>query len=165
MKLKYSFFLLAASLLAFASCKDQKSRNEQVHEFQAELTAADSTEMLRLCEDCMKLMKDGRVEEAVNSMYEYDEESESVSPLSEETKQKYIRKFDMFPVLEYEMEYYSFQLTGCNDVKYRIMFAEGDEAAGVPAAYIGFMFNPVKVDGRWYLSVKRGDQEIDQTRQ
>lgn len=162
MKFKYSFLILSAALLA-TSCKENKSRTEQVHDFQAELTAEDSTEMLRICDDCMKLMKDGRLEEALKSMYEYDEESESVAPLSEETYNMYMRRFQMFPVLDYDMEYFSFQLQGCNDVKYRVLFSEGTETS--PEGYIGFMFNPVKVDGRWYLSVKRGDQEIDETRQ
>ncbi len=146
------------------ACKE-KTRNEQVHEFQAELTAADSTEMLRICDECMIMMKDGRIEEALKTMYEYDEESESVSPLSEETYNMYLRKFQLFPVLDYTMEYFSFQLGGCNDVKYKILFAEGDGTGENPDAFIGFMFNPVKVDGRWYLTVKRGDQEFDETRQ
>ena len=45
--------------------------------------------------------------------------------------------------------------------KANIIFADEEhpEVNGVPKT--SFMFNPVKVDGQWYLTVKRADQNID----
>lgn len=143
-------------LVSLFSCK-QKTREEQVKEFQMSLTKEDTTAMLKLCDDCMELLKNGKLDQALSSLYEYDDSMKQVSPLSEETMRRYKRRFTVFPVINYTRAYYSFQLEGLNDVKYTVNFSKQDSTA-----MTAFMFNPIKVDGQWYISVKRADQEIDE---
>ena len=104
---------------------------------------------------------DGRVilDEALDMLYEYDDSTHSVTPLSEETRSAYKKKFTMFPVVKYTRAYYSFNAEGCNDVKYNVSFGEDFDGQSPKTA---FMFNPVKIDGQWYLSVKRSDQSLDE---
>lgn len=161
---KFSIIALAFISLVFVSCKKEQTREEAISEFQSQLTAQDSTIMLEICNDCMDLLRDGKVEDALNSLYEYDDSTGVVSPLSKEMRNRLSRQFAIFPVLEYELDYFSFQLEGCNDVRYNVIFRDGgDEQTG--EFVTKFMFNPVKVDETWYLSVKRGDQLFDNSKQ
>lgn len=143
----------------FNACnKGSKNFHEQVLEFNSSLSESDTTQMLDLCDRCMEYLKSNQVESALGMLYEYDDEDQSVAPLSEETLNSFRHRFSVFPVIDYNRISYTFLLEGLNDVKYEIIFAEEEhpEINGVPKTY--FMFNPVKVDGQWYLCVKRSDQ-------
>ena len=120
--------------------------------------------MLGLADNCMKLLKEKRIDEALSMLNEYDDTLKSVKPLSKETEQRLHRTFRVFPVLEYNLSYFSMQLEGLNDVKYNIIFAKEDHPEQNGKPQTSFMFNPVKLDGTWYLCVKRSDQEVDELR-
>lgn len=159
--------LFITSLFVFVSCNQnnkKQSKEEQVTEFVSQLTEADTTAMLDACDNCMKMLQDGKIDEVMNVLYEYDDSLNQVNPLSESTVQRYRRVFTMFPVIDYVRQYYSFQLEGLNDVKYSVKFTPDNEETGEKGAQTTFMFNPVKVDGSWYVTVKRADQELDNSR-
>jgi len=152
-------------ILSIYSCKGKKDakmeRDEQIALFQSQLTHEDSTQMLKLCDDAMELLKQRNIDQVLASLYEYTDSTKEVKPLSKEIAKEYRTKFQMFPVLEYYRKYFSFQLEGCNDVKYEVVFATPEQTGtGVPAK-TAFMFNPVKVDGAWKLCVKSVDDQID----
>jgi len=160
------FICLAIISFNFISCKDKKkeTREERVAEFRAELTAEDTATMLKLCDDAMKELKAKNIDKVLASLYEYTDSTEDLKPLSEELKKKYRNQFQIFPVMEYERKYYSFQLEGCNDVKYEVTFATAEQTGTGQPAKTAFMFNPVKINGEWKLCVKTADEEIDKTR-
>ena len=159
-----TLFLTLAVLLAFTSCSSRKqSRSEQVSEFREQLTQEDTTTMLKLCDDAMEALKAKNIDKVLASLCEYTDSTKEVKPLSKETAQRYRRQFTMFPVLSYERKYYSFQLEGCNDVKYEVVFATAEQAGTEEPAKTAYMFNPVMVDGQWELCVKTADEEIDRT--
>lgn len=120
--------------------------------------------MLKLSNDCMELLKAKKIDNALSMLYEYNDSTKEVTPLSEKSRKRYERMFHIFPVLDYKMEYYSFQLEGVNDVKYRIIFGQEDQPDVNGEAATALMFNPVKVDGNWYLTVKTADQSFDELR-
>lgn len=140
----------------FTSCKSDKSQVQRVQEFREGLTKEDTTQMLKISNDCMELLKAKKYNEVFASLYLYDEENKALVPLSDSDKKGLERKFKMFPVLDYKLEYYSFLLEGVNDVKYSIKFAEEEHPEINGEAKTAFMLNPVKVDGTWYLTVKNG---------
>lgn len=156
MKKFFNLFLCVSIALVFTACNSKKSRFEQVQEFQSTLNSEDTTQMLKISNDCMELLKAKKVGEALSMLYTYNEEEKSVQPISEAARKKYEHQFKIFPVLEYDLQYYSFQLEGVNDVKYSIKFAESDPEVGGDFK-TAFMLNPVKVDGNWYLTVKSGE--------
>ena len=158
-KLLY-FTLGFICLLVAESCRQKpQSSVDETTEFRGSLTSEDTVQMLKLCDDCMVLLKNKNIDGALAMLNEYDDSTNSVQPLTDPTKAKYTRVFNMFPVLEYELAGYTFVQEGLNDVKYTITFAEEEhpEKNGEPKT--SFMFNPVKIDGQWYLTVKRPDQE------
>ena len=148
-----------AAALAVVSCKNQpkseeETRSEKIEQFRAQLESDDTTTVLRLCDNAMNMLMNKQYDEVISSLYEYTDSTKEVKPLSSETAAKYLRKFKMYPVMRYERKYYSFQLEGCNDVKYDVIFASGESAGTSTPAIIGYMFNPVKIDGEWRLCVK-----------
>lgn len=156
-KILFPLLLLFALFTTFSCKNNKKSEDEMKKEFQATLTQEDTTAMLQLCDDCMELLKAGKIDDALASLNEYDDSLKSVSPLSEATTNRYKRIFSMFPVCSYVRAYYSFQLEGLNDVKYQVCFSKTDSTMNT-----AYMFNPIKLDGKWYLTVKRADQGIDE---
>ncbi len=152
---KVFFPLLTIALVVFAACKGGQKSESMV--FQEGLTAQDSTIMLQKCDSCMQFLQEGRLDDALAMLVEYDDSLQQVSPLSDETRASCMRKFTLFPVLKYELSYVSFIESGVNDAKYEVQF--GPDEAGAPKTY--FMFNPVKVNGQWYLCVKNAVQSLD----
>ena len=145
--------LVPLALLLAVSCQQKpKSADEEARDFRASLTETDTASMLKLCDDCMELLKQKDVEGALAMLCEYDDSTHSVAPLSEEVQARYRRRFSLFPVVRYQRTEYKFQTEGLNDVKYEVYF--GDNAK------TSYMFNPVKIDGEWHLSVKRADQQV-----
>ena len=160
---KYLLSIASSVLvLSLASCGGkQNSREQQKQEFISELTKEDTATMLKLCDDAMANLKAKDYNKVLASLYEYTDSTQEVKPLTEETKRRYLNKFRLFPVLDYERVYYSFQLEGCNDVKYEVTFATAEQAGTAEPAKTGYMFNPVKVDGSWKLCVKTANDQID----
>lgn len=162
MKTKNVLFVLAIVIIAVSSCTNkQKSQQDQVQEFRSQLTYNDTTAMLQLCDNAMELLKQQKYDEVLASIYVYDDSMKSVIPLSESTANSYRRMFTMFPVLEYEREYYSFLLEGCNDVKYSVTFNISQETG--EKLKTAYMFNPVKINGDWKLCVKTAKDAIEST--
>ena len=136
---KYLLFIASSVLvLSLASCGGkQKSREQQKQEFRSELTKEDTATMLKLCDDAMANLKAKDYNKVLASLYEYTDSTQEVKPLTEETKMRYLNKFRLFPVLDYERVYYSFQLEGCNDVKYEVTFATAEQAGTAEPAKTG----------------------------
>ena len=147
--------IMAVAMVLFVACKGEHKSASQI--FQEGLTAQDSTTMLQKCDSCMQFLSEGRIDDALSMLVEYDDSLQQVSPLSDETRASYKRKFTLFPVLKYDLQYISFNTEGLNDAKYEVQF--GPDEAGAPKT--AYMFNPVKVDGQWYLCVKNANQAVD----
>ena len=139
------------ALLSLNSCnscsssKDGKSREEKIEEFRSELNKEDTAIMLKLCDDAMEELKNKNYDKVLASLYEYTDSTQELKPLSKEVANK------------------SFQLEGCNDVKYEVTWATAEKAGTSDPAKTAYMFNPVKINGEWKLCVKTADDEIDKT--
>ena len=167
MKTIYSFVLVAVLCALFTCCKNEKpkTRLDMVEEFRSGLTNDDSLTVVRMCDNAMEMLMNKQYDEVLAMLNEYTDSTKEVKPLSPQTAAKYLRKFKMFPVMRYERKYFSFQLEGCNDVKYDVIFASAKDAGIDKPAVIGYMFNPVKVDGEWRLCVKTENDFYDVTKQ
>ena len=124
-------------------------------EFASTLTASDTTQVMDLSTQVMDSLKSGNVEWAVDCLCELSG-GDTPTALGEETRERMLKRFKRFPVVDYELDYYSFSTPLFNDLKYRTFFRERDDSGTAPA--MSLMFNPVKVDGKWYLCVKEMSQ-------
>ena len=159
---KFNYLLIAVAVLCLTTaCSNQKkSREDRVEEFRSMLTANDTTQMLQLCDNAMEQLKGKKIDEVLATLYEYNDSTEELKPLTDEYKKRLQKRFKMYPVQEYNRQYFSFMLEGCNDVKYEVTFRTAEQTGGAPAKTM-FMFNPVKIDGDWKLCVKTATDEID----
>lgn len=158
---KIVFILTVLTLVA--SCKSgvrysgangEKTQKDAEAEFLSSLTQSDQDAVLDMAEDFMKKLKDGQVEEAVDMIYVLH--NDVVYKKSAEYTDQLVNRFRyVFPVLSYERRYYSFSTEGNNDISYSYTF--GPERNG-QAPSMRLMFNPVYVDGQWYLTFKDGSQ-------
>lgn len=155
---KVIFTLLLACILFSCGQKETKERmktyGDAEKEFIATLTREDSIKVLNLARICMDSLKSGNIESALRMLYVVKENH--VLPLGGEDLKETREHFQRFPVVDYQLDYFTFSTQGCNDLKYRIKFSRKDKKGNIPA--IAFMFNPVKIDNRWYLCIKGKDQ-------
>ncbi len=138
-----------------------KTREEQIESFRNELTSKDTMSMLSICDAAMEQLKAKNFDQVLNHLYEYNDSTKEVNPLSESTRHRYERIFKLFPVQSYKREYFSFMLEGCNDVKYQVIFATAEQTGQAHDAITMYMFNPVRVNGEWVLCVKGAENEFD----
>lgn len=158
MKKFFFFTTTVLTIIMVASCNSGTSSTPKSaspsDEYISGLTSSDSTQMKKLCNDCMELLKHRDIDAAVSMLQYYDEATHNVLPLSTEERARMMRLFVNFPVLSYNCKETTFIEEGVNNVKYEVMFDLEDHAK------TSFMFNPVKVNGTWYLTVKRPDQRV-----
>lgn len=142
-----------------SSCKSEKKpAAESAEEFKSGLSATDTTDVISLCDACMQTLKAGNIDEALE-MIQMVDSNLNVLPLDEANVKRLRKTFKFFPVINYRLDKIAFNTSGLNDVKYIIEFTEAVESDSAPNT-IGFMFNPVKVDGKWVLTVKQASQEV-----
>ena len=157
--MKRIIFILSV-LLVVVSCGSrnsgsrQKTQKDAEAEFLSSLTQTDQDLVLEMAEDCMTKLQAGQVEEAVDMIYVLHDNV--VYKKSAEYSEQLVQRFtNAFPVKSYERLYYSFSTEGNNDISYSYVF--GQTPSGTDAT-MKLMFNPVYVDGNWYLTFKDGSQ-------
>ena len=64
------------------------SREEQIEVFRSELTEADTTTMLKLADNAMEQLKAKKIDQVIASLYEYNDSTQEVKPLSKETAKR-----------------------------------------------------------------------------
>lgn len=118
--------------------------------FQKELTAADSTEAMKISNDFMALLQNGKVDEALDALKSVDS-NRNVTALSDEIKDKLRNQFRMLPVINYTVTGIMFEKPDSNFVSYQYVAQEATD--DLPDLTVGFRTMPVKIDGEWYLTL------------
>ena len=74
---------LFAAMFFVSSCGNkQKTRTEEVAAFRSELTAEDTTQMLRMCDDAMEQLKARNIDQVLASLQEYSDSTNEIKPLT-----------------------------------------------------------------------------------
>ena len=150
--MKRFYFLIAAFALLvscgpkYSGSRGEKTQKDAEAEFLASLSQTDQDAVLALADDCMNKLQAGKVDEAVGMIYVLY--NDVVYKKSASYTADLVQRFKSFPVVSYERLYHSFSTEGNNDISYSYVFA--------PAS--GGRFNPVDIDGSWYLTFKDGSQ-------
>ena len=146
--MKKIFVFIAASLILWSCSNSGKESTDYVTyedaeaEFAATLSAGNAL---------MDSLRAGNIDYALSQLRSADTAG-NVTEMSDELRERMRARFERFPVVEWEIDYYDFSLPGLNDLKYRTYMRARDGKSGVPA--MSLMLNPVKKDGKWYLCVK-----------
>ncbi len=152
-------------LIAVGSCKKSANKKyvtygEMEKEFQSTLGKEDSLEVLAMSNALMEGLKKGELEESLSKLYMVKEGR--LVPLAGEDLKAQVSRFKRMPVVDYRLDYFAFSLAQLNDLKYFIEIAERDSSGKAPT--MGFMLNPMKVDGKWYLCLKGQNQSSKEMR-
>lgn len=155
-------FVLLAAVAVLVSCnrpkysgsRGEKTQKDAEAEFVASMTSSDEEALLALGDECMGKLQAGQVEEALDMIYVLY--NNVVYKKSASYTTQLLQRFQMFPVLSFERVYHSFSTEGNNDLSYSYVFAPA--TADSPAQTMKLMFNPVYVDGEWFLTFKDGSQ-------
>ena len=131
-----------------------KTFEEASYEFVSNLTYDDTTTVLKLGTEIMELLKKNKVDNALDLLYMVKDHQ--LYRLDTNKRESLKNRFNMFPVLDYKYENMSFASQGMNDVKYTVTFLT--ECAKNTSRNIVLMFNPIKIDGNWYFTVKEKGQ-------
>lgn len=131
-----------------------KTFQEASGEFISSLTQNDTTIVLELGTNIMELLKKNKIDEALDLLYMIKDYQ--LYRLDSDKKESLKNRFKMFPVLDYKYENISFISQGMNDIKYTVTFLP--ESVNNNSKTIVLMFNPVKVNGNWYFTVKEKGQ-------
>lgn len=156
---KLIFILSVLALVAscrphYSGSRGEKTQKDAEAEFLKSLSSSDQDAVLDLADDCMRKLQAGQVEEAVDMIYVLYHDV--VYKKSDSYTAQLISRFKrQFPVMTFERLYYSFSTEGNNDISYSYTF--GPEVNG-NAPTMKLMFNPVYVEGKWYLTFKDGSQ-------
>lgn len=124
------------------------------NEFVSGLTQYDTISVLSLSSNFMEKVRTGRLEDALDSLFMI--RNNQLEPLDELKYKSLLNRFTRFPVISYKYENLAFMTQGINDVKYTFQFSQ--DTLSSPKMMV-LMFNPVKIEKKWYLSIKDEWQE------
>lgn len=160
-KLIRSLIYLVLVACFLNSCNEQKkegsregtvkSWGEAKAEFVSELSSSDTANVKTMAIKCMDLLKSDSIDQALDILYTV--EGTKLRKLSEEENARLKNRFKIFPVIDYKFEGMTFSTQGNNDVKFTYYFSKPENPQDAPKA-LGLMFNPIKIDNQWYLTMK-----------
>ena len=157
---KIALFVFSFIFLSLiTSCNNQKGKEISAHDaFISSLTTADTTEVLNLCQDFFTKLNAGDKEAAV-AMLSLSNDSGEVLPMTEEKALSLVRQFTLFPVLDNHLEDYIFGDAADNLMRFKVVFAKDENGK---EESINFGLNPIRKDGKWYLTVRNASAKVVQ---
>ena len=159
-KLVKSLLYISFIICCFSACNNKKnvqkeesvkSWGEAKAEFVSELSSSDTSSVKTMAFQCMDLLKTDSISQALDMLYTI--EGNKLRKLSEEEKIQLKNRFKIFPIIDYKFEGMTFSTQGNNDVKFTYYFSKPENPQDAPKA-LGLMFNPIKIDNQWYLTMK-----------
>ena len=151
MKRDYFIGTFLVLLMLATSCKPEGFDRGSKQISDENITFVDTTLVLNETNKCIEFLHNGNINEALAMLYSKKEDGD-ITPISDTEKKELEKRFLMFPILKYKLESFSFNNKEGNSVKYITEFFEKGED-NVPNT-ISLVFNPVEVDGTWYLTLK-----------
>lgn len=153
MKKNLLWLLVVVMTCAVVACKSDKKPAEgpQPTAFEEAMTAQDSTEVANLVDRFFGYMKQGDVPSAVEMLYTIKGETQrdEPQPLTNEEIEKQTQILQMFPVVDYKIEYMKFDQSFRNEVMCSVVMQKGEN--GAPDVTTKFFFKPVNWVGTWCL--------------
>lgn len=142
-------FLIILTGFLFYSCKSKPV--DPIEEYRNSLTAADTSNVLSMAQECMGFLKSGDFDLFVSNLSTVDSTG-VVSPISNEKIIRLQRNIAIFNVTDFVLSDYVFDTPHSNPITFKVQFGY-DEATDTPM-YTKFALNAVKADSKWFISVK-----------
>lgn len=157
LNMKSRLFFALSALLAAVSCNNSPkvvTYQDAERQFIASLTAEDTLMAQVLCQDYMECLVSGNVSEAVDMLNVL--ENSVLYKMGSPSTDLLVRRYTADPVTSWGFESFSLSTPGNNKVVCK--YATGGDRHADSGLKI--VFNPVKVEGKWYLTLKEGPFEV-----
>lgn len=157
----YSVILLFVGISVFSSCsskKEDKIIPSSHDQFVSTLTSADTTEVLNLCQEFFSKLTQGDKEGAI-AMLSLSTDTGDLLDMNDDKKTQLTRQFTMFPVLDNHLVDYKFGDAADNLMRFKVVFARDEQGK---EEVINFGLNPIRKDGKWYLTVRNASAQVAQ---
>lgn len=150
--------LLGVATFLLASCHNdsakQSDSGKSAHElFVSGLSAADSANVLSLCDQFFASLKAGEMDKAFGMLSEVDSTGTLIS-LNADQVASLQRRFTMFPVCDYSLKEFTLGDNCDNVCSYSIKISPEDNSR------ISFALNPVMIGGNWHLTVRNAGKVV-----
>lgn len=158
-KVFYLFIISVLGISILSSCSKEEKPQPSAHDnFVASLSSADTTEVLDLCQQFFAKLAAGDKESAIGMLSMSDEQG-AILPLSEEKRNSLNKQFTLFPVLDNHLVDYKFGDAADNLMRFKVVFAKDEQGK---EESINFGLNPIRMDGKWYLTVRNASAKVAQ---
>lgn len=157
----YSVILLFVGISVFSSCsskKEDKIIPSSHDQFVSTLTSVDTTEVLNLCQEFFSKLTQGDKEGAI-AMLSLSTDTGDLLDMNDDKKTQLTRQFTMFPVLDNHLVDYKFGDAADNLMRFKVVFARDEQGK---EEVINFGLNPIRKDGKWYLTVRNASAQVAQ---
>lgn len=165
MKKFFYLCLIVAVGFSLASCGNKNPKNEEAVEqdpyysSSMERSAADTAAIVQLATQYLDLLKENKINEAVDMLHEVD--SVELKPLSNERKNIVINSLKKYPVLSYTIEEIKMFTDDNTELRYVYEFMPKPEGAdnlpNTMKGLIGFF----RLGETWYMTVP--EDKVDPT--
>ena len=140
--------------VTFVGCKSDKKkdplRSEYLRPASIDYSGKDSSEIKALVDNYVENFKNKNFQATASMLYTM--RNDSILPLSEQDKQKYIDAYSQMPVYDCAVKGIILRSDKNNEVQVSVQISPNgsiDEEKGVTT----FCLNPVLKDGKWYLTL------------
>ena len=165
MKKLFYLCMIVAVGFSLASCGNKNPKNEEAEEqdpyysSSMDRSAADTAAIVQLATQYLDLLKENKIEEALNMLYVVD--SVRLEPLSKERKDMLAKNLKRFPVLSYTIEEYRLFTDDNTELRYTYEFMPKPKGAenfpNTMKGLIGFF----RLGETWYMTVP--EDKVDPT--
>lgn len=154
MKLKIFTICMLCMTLIFVGCKSEKKkdplRSEYLRPASMDYSSKDSSEIKTLVDNYVENFKNKNFQVTASMLYKM--RNDSIFPLSEQDKQKYIDAYSHMPIYDCGVKGIILRSDKNNEVKVTVQVIPNgsiDNEQGTTT----FCLNPVLKDGKWYLTL------------
>jgi len=153
----WNWFILSAVgvlMLSLGSCSGTfKNADSADTESVFEVTSTDSAAVIDMCEDVLESMRRGDLEGASAKLYRVLPSTGSIEPIDDDGRRELEARSSVFPVKQYALKSIILDARDENTISYEVYFTEAADDGDAPKVIIAF--NPIKREGKWYLTLKQ----------
>jgi len=147
--IKLTISALACVLCVWAcNCSGDSTSSDEADAYISGLTSSDTSAVLNQTRECLELMLAGDYDSALHQIGYVDDDT--LCHLSPERAEAMKKRFSGMCLTGYELVSMEFVGPADNTVVYRLSFGR----QGTANMTTKFAFNPILIDGAWYLSIK-----------
>ena len=151
--MKKNLLLLILLAVVMASCTENKETKKLfLRPPSITLSAQDTTEINQKIQTHISLLKENKLNELADILY-YLQEDNTINSLNEEQKASFVKGMSLFKIYDVKIKHLIIRSEYNNELCATLKIKEdGDfeKNYGVTKFY----FNPVKIDGVWYITIR-----------